>query len=310
VPVRRWLVAAWRSEKWGWRAARLLLLVYAGCVLLLVLFESSFLYHPARYVAGDAAAWDVAAAPGGAEGDLVPAIEDVELVAEDGVRLHGWYAAPRRSVRGKPAPVPSDTVLLYLHGNAGNVTHRHETIRGLVTLPAHVFVLDWRGYGKSEGVPSEAGLYRDARAAWRYLTEKRGWRPDRIVLFGESLGGAPAVQLATEVEPAGLVMQAAFTSVPDRARELFPFVPGFLVRNRMDNLSKIRRVRCPTLFLHSRSDEVIPFTHGRRLFEAAPTPKRFYEVPGAGHNDMDRVGGAAYRRVLREFARECATSAG
>jgi fermentation-respiration switch protein FrsA (DUF1100 family) len=201
--------------------------------------------------------------------------------------------------------VPADTVILYLHGNAGNVTHRYDSITGLVTLPARVFIVDWRGYGKSEGSPSEQGLYRDARAAWRYLIERKGVRPEQIVLLGESVGGAPALQLATEVEPAGVILQGAFTSLPDMAREQFPFVPRFVVRTRMDNIGKIARVSCPKLILHAPADEVVPFAHGQRLFEAARPPKQFYVVEGAGHNDMDIVGGAAYLRTLGTFIAAC-----
>lgn len=309
-PLRaRDLAAAfWRSDKLGWRAARVLLLVYGSLLLVLMLLENSLVFQPTKYPGGD---WSVAQAhPASSvpEGKIVPRIEDCEIVTDDAVRLHGWYATPVRGTKNGTllAPVAPSMTILYLHGNAGNITSRRDSLEGLVTLPANVFIIDWRGYGKSEGRPSENGLYRDARAAWRFLTHERGEDPARIVILGESLGNAPAIVLASEEKPAGLVVQAAFTSLPDMARHLYPFVPRFLVRTRMDNLGRIGRVRCPTLFVHSKTDEVIPYEQGRKLFDAAPEPKRFYTVEGAGHNDLDIVGGDDYLHTLRDFAADCA----
>ena len=166
-PLRALAAAFWRSEKLGWRAARLLLATYAGVLLMLVLLENSLIFHPTKYPGGD---WDAARArPASSvpEGRIVPRIEAVELVTDDGVRLHCWYAAPvKKEKNGALAPVAPAATILYLHGNAGNVTSRYESLERLVTLPVNVFIPDWRGYGKSEGSPSEAGLYRDARAAW------------------------------------------------------------------------------------------------------------------------------------------------
>jgi fermentation-respiration switch protein FrsA (DUF1100 family) len=206
---------------------------------------------------------------------------------------------------GTFVPVAATVTILYLHGNAGNIANRRDALERLVTLPASVFIVDWRGYGKSEGSPSEDGLYRDARAAWRYLTQEKHEPPGRIILLGESLGNAPAILLATEQNPAGLIVQAAFSSLPDMARHLYPFVPRFLVRTRMDNLARINRVRCSTLFVHSETDEVVPYEQGKKLFDAAPEPKQFYTVEGAGHNDLDSVGGDDYLRALRKFAANC-----
>ncbi|MFL6229240.1 MAG: alpha/beta hydrolase, partial [Pyrinomonadaceae bacterium] len=183
----------------------------------------------------------------------------------------------------------------------GNVTHRRDIIDLLVGLPVNVLIIDYRGYGKSEGVPSEEGLYEDARAAWDYLTNARGVRADRIVIYGESLGGAVAVDLASKVKPCGLVVQSSFTSIADMAAELMPLVPHFVIRTKMDSREKIARVSCPKLFVHSPADDVVPYKLGRRLFEAAPEPKRFYEIKGAPHNLTYEIGGAPYLNALEDF---------
>jgi hypothetical protein len=196
-------------------------------------------------------------------------------------------------------------VLLFFHGNAGNVAYRYDLLRRLVTIPAQVLAVDYRGYGRSEGMPSEAGLYRDARAAWEFLSAARGVPAERIVIFGKSLGGAPAVDLASQVAPAGLVVQSSFTSIPDIAATLMPLIPRALIRTRMDSLAKIATVRCPKLFIHGSADEIVAYAMGRRLFDAAPGPKRFFDVPGASHNETHVVGGEAYLGALRDFVSEC-----
>jgi fermentation-respiration switch protein FrsA (DUF1100 family) len=196
-------------------------------------------------------------------------------------------------------------VLLWFHGNAGNLAHRADLMLELARLPAQVFIVDYRGYGRSDGRPSEEGLYRDARAAWRYLRDQGGVEADRIVILGKSLGGAAAVDLAAEVSPAGLILESSFVSVPEMAARHYPFIPRWFVRTKMDSLSKIERVRCPILVIHSPDDEIVPYEQGRRLFEAAGGDKRFLEVPGAHHNELWLVGGADYLRALREFLLDC-----
>jgi len=175
------------------------------------------------------------------------------------VRLHGWWI--RRIGSGD-----DDPVLLFFHGNAGNLSHRAELLFELaIRVPARVFVVGYRGYGRSEGRPSEDGLYRDARAAWRHLTGEGGLPPDRIVIFGKSLGGAVAIDLATEVDPGGLIVESSFTSIPDMAGKHYPFVPKFMVRTRMNSLAKITTISCPKLFIHSKADRVVPYALGRKL---------------------------------------------
>ena len=295
--LQRFFARLWRDTGTGWRLARIVLLLAAAVPVVFVVFESRFIYFPAKYPEGD---WR-AREPRAVEGRTVARVEDVWLVAEDGVRLHAWHGAPVVGRAGALDAVATDRAVLFLHGNAGNVSHRYEIVEDFAALPAHVLALDYRGYGRSEGSPSEDGLYRDARAAWDYLTKTRGVPASRVVIYGESLGGAVAVDLAARVRPCALVVQSSFTSIADMAAEVMPFVPRFLVRTKMNSLEKIARVRAPVLVVHSPADDVVPYKLGRKLYDAAPEPKRFYEIKGASHNLTHEIGGAAYLDALREF---------
>jgi fermentation-respiration switch protein FrsA (DUF1100 family) len=257
--------------------AGLTLLAVAGAF---VLFERNFIYFPTR-------AHDSVPAEYGLAG------EEALLTAEDGVRIHGWFL---------PALDARVTVLL-AHGNAGNISHRLDRARLLqLWLGAGVFLFDYRGYGRSEGTPDEDGTYRDARAAYRHLTEARRIPSERLILFGESLGSAVALDLAVSHPCRGLILESPFTSIRDMARVVLPFLPvGPLLRTRYDNISKITRLRVPLLVLHGEDDEIVPLAQGRRLFAAAPEPKRFFAIPGAGHNDTYVGGGEAYWRALADF---------
>ena len=258
--------------------------------------ENSFLYFPSRYPVGD---WNVDPRPADAGGP-VPWIEDCSFKAADGVILHGWFARPHAA--GKPVEAP--LVLLWFHGNAGNITDRYDHLCTLIRIPVQVFIVDYRGYGKSGGSPSEKGLYLDAEAAWDFLLKEKGFKSEQVIVFGESLGGAVAADLAARVRPAALILQSTFTSVPDMAARHYPFIPRFLIRTRMDSLSKIARVTCPKLFIHGGDDEIVPYALGRRLHDAAPSPKRILDIPGATHNDVYLVGGEAYLDGLRAFLSE------
>jgi fermentation-respiration switch protein FrsA (DUF1100 family) len=191
--------------------------------------------------------------------------------------------------------------VLFFHGNAGNLSHRADMLLRLTRPGVNVLIIDYRGYGRSQGRPSEQGLYADATAAWTFLTAERGVDEDRIVLFGKSLGGAVAIDLAARVAPAGVIAQSAFTSVPDMAARHYPFVPRMLVRTKMDSLAKIAGVSCPKLFVHSTGDEIVPYAMGRRLYDAAAEPKTFFEVRGAGHNETWLAGGEEYYRAINDF---------
>lgn len=276
-----------------------MLLTFLGfivCAMIgIMFFESSFIYFPSRYPEGE---WSIS------DNDTAFRIEDVYFRATDNVNLHGWYCAPlQRSESGAP-----EMVILFLHGNAGNISHRRELVGGLMNASTNVFIIDYRGYGRSEGLPSEQGLYADARGAWNYLTVERNIGANRIVVMGESLGGAVAIQLATEVQPAGLIVQSSFTSIGDMAQRVIPFVPRFLLRTKMNSLERIARVECPKLFIHSRTDEIVPFEMGRRLFDAASEPKQFYIIERASHNETDIIGGAEYFDRINTFIQSCATS--
>ena len=161
--------------------------------------------------------------------------------------------------------------------------------------------MDYRGYGRSEGSPDEDGVYADAMAAWRYLLDDRGVAPSSVIIYGFSLGGAVAVDLASRVEAAGLVVQSSFTCVPDMAAAIFPLVPRALVRTQMDSAGKILAVSGPKLFIHSPRDELVPYRLGKKLYEAAGEPKAFYVVEGAGHNDTFLAGGQGLLSTLLEF---------
>lgn len=268
--------------------------VMACATLGIMFFESSFIYFPTRYPQGD---WSVS------DRGASFRIEDVYFKAADNVNLHGWYCAPQQI----DEPGAAETIILFLHGNAGNISHRRELIGGLINAHARVFIIDYRGYGRSEGLPSEQGLYADARGAWNYLTVERNIGANRIVIFGESLGGAVAIQLATEVQPAGLIVQSSFTSIGDMARRVMPFAPRFLLRTKMNSLERIGRVQCPKLFIHSRTDEIAPFEMGRRLFDAASEPKHFYIIERASHNETNIIGGAQYFDRINHFIQSCVT---
>ena len=273
------------------RRVAILLAIFATMILLMALFERSLIFFPTRYPDG---MWDTEAAARGSG----CVIEDHFFTAGDGTRLHGWWC---RRLDAKP----DEAVLLFFHGNAGNLSHRADLLIELATrTPASVFVVGYRGYGRSEGRPKEAGLYLDARAAWTHLTELSGVRSDRIVIFGKSLGGGVAVDLALEAPAAGLIVESSFTSIPDMAGAHYPFVPKFLVRTQMNSVVKVPYVSMPKLFIHSRQDRVVPFQLGRALFEAASQPKRFHEVVGAGHNETWLVGGNEYFGALSQFISE------
>ena len=264
-----------------------------------MIFERKFIYFPVRYPEGD---WSRPEEPDRSV-QPYPRVEDAYFKAEDGVTIHGWYCTPCRLVDGRDAPVPTEAVLLYLHGNAGNISHRYDQVHLLMFLGVAVFIVDYRGYGRSGGKPSERGIYRDARAAWNWLTAERGIAPDRIVVLGKSLGGAVAIDLAADAtcDPAGLIAESTYTSVADMARRVMPIIPASCIRTKMDSLAKISRVSCPKLFVHSPVDEVVPFELGCRLYDAAAEPKQFYQVDGARHNETAQVGGKPYMRQLQAF---------
>lgn len=224
-------------------------------------------------------------------GDMGWAFEEVWLEPAEGERTHAWWM-PVEEMRG---------AVLFSHGNAGTMADRLDFAANLRDLGVGVFFYDYGGYGNSSGRPSEARCYDDIRAAWQWLTEEKDLAPGGIVLMGRSLGGGPTIQLATEVAPAGVIVESSFTSIPDVAAETFWFLPvRRLVRHRMDNAAKIGAIEAPILILHSPGDHIIPYRHGERLYQAATEPKRFHEMRG-GHNDGWYLSYPEYGRTLGKF---------
>ena len=217
--------------------------------------------------------------------------EEVHFAASDGTKLWGWF------IPGKPGGL----TLLFCHGNAGNLTHRMSSILSFHKLGLSVFIFDYRGYGKSEGVPSERGTYADVEGAWAYLCEEKKIAPPQIIVFGRSLGGAMATYIAHKEKPRALVVESTFTSVPDVAAQVYPWIPvRLLVRIKYPNKDRIGQIQCPVMIIHSPQDEVIPYSHGERLFELAVEPKKFLPILG-GHGDGFVVSKEKYRQGWSEF---------
>lgn len=242
----------------------ILALAYGSLAALLFLFQERLAYYPqiGREILTTPRAHGMA-------------YEALSLASADGERLDAWFV-PVPQARG---------VVLFLNGNAGNRSHRLDSIAMFHRLGYEVLIFDYRGYGRSSGKPTEPGLYRDAEAAWRYLVGPRGADPRRIVVFGESLGGALAADLAARETPGALVLASAFTSAPDLAADLFPWLPArWLTRLRYDTLAAVAGFPGPVLVAHSPDDEIVPFRHGLRLHAAATGPRALLRLAG-GHND-------------------------
>jgi len=254
-----------------------ILIAWLIVVAVSMIFEESLIFFPMRYPEGD---WKPLGLP----------FEDAWFHADDGVRLHGWYAAsdqPR-------------AVVLFCHGNAGNVTHRAEQMRVLRELAGvSVLVFDYRGYGRSDGKPNETGLRADARAARAWLAQRAGIPESEIVVIGRSVGGAVAVDLAARDGARALVLESTFTSIPDMAARHYPWLPvGRLLRNRFDSLAKIGDYHGPLLQSHGNADTIFPYRFGQGLFDAANEPKTFITLPGSDHNDPQN---RQYYAALIEF---------
>jgi len=217
--------------------------------------------------------------------------EDVTLETSDGLKLHGWYV-PAAQARG---------VVLFLHGNAGNISHRLDSIAIFHELGLDTLIIDYRGYGRSQGKPSERGIYLDAEAAWHYLVSSRGVAADRVIVFGRSLGGAVAAWLANQYTPAALIIESSFSSALDIARKLYPFMPVRLITRLEFPVSlHVSRLQCPLLVVHSRDDEIIPFTMAEAIYESAAEPKSLLEIWG-DHNNGFLLSRDRYLSGLNEF---------
>jgi len=217
--------------------------------------------------------------------------ESITITTSDDIRLHGWFV-PAEKARG---------VMLFFHGNAGNISHRLELLEIFHNLGLSSLIIDYRGYGQSQGKVTEQGTYLDAEAAWQYLTKGRSIPAENIVIFGMSLGGPIAANLAARRQPGGLIIGSAFTSVPDMGAHLYPILPvRLLSRFRYDTRESLQSVSCPVLVIHSREDEIIPYKNGTILFEAAKEPKSFLEIHGS-HNEGFLTSGKLYIEGLDNF---------
>lgn len=262
----------------------LVAMVYGAMLLFIFFYQNNLLYLPQI---------------GGREMEATPedvglAYDSVTLTTSDQVELDGWFL-PVEQARG---------VVLFCHGNAGNISHRLDSLQIFHDLGYSVLIFDYRGYGRSQGKPTEEGTSRDAEAAWQYLANERQIDPGRIVLFGRSLGAAVAAQLATVHTPGALIVESCFTSVPDMAAKLYPLLPvRLLSRLHYNVVDYLQQISCPLLVIHSPDDEIIPFSHGKRLFAAGKPPKKFLKLKG-GHNEGFLVSGHAYAQGLAAFLTE------
>jgi uncharacterized protein len=228
--------------------------------------------------------------------------EDIFFTTHDGIRLHGWFV-PHRDAK---------STLVWFHGNAGNISHRVENLKLLhERVKTNIFIFDYRGYGRSEGQPSEEGTYLDGAAALDLIGKRIGDASGKnTILFGRSLGAAVAAEMATRFSSQALILESPFISIPAMARVIFPYVPlGVFLRTKYDVREKIKRIKAPLLVLHGDHDEIVPFEHGKIVFEAAPQPKKFFAITGAAHNDTYVVGGENYFRQIRQFIDETSAAA-
>ncbi len=264
-----------------------LVIVVAGALLsicvTLYFYQTKLVFYPTR---------EFAITPS----QLQLPYEDVYINVTAKERIHGWYFRADIPDSDKKGPVA-----LFCHGNAGNISHRLETAELILNLGASILLFDYRGYGKSDGSPSEENVYADAEACYQWLLDHKGVDPDQIILFGRSMGGAVTIELARRVKCGGLVIESSFTSATEMGKRMFPLFPiKYLLRYKFDSIRKIGALTCPVLVMHSPDDEIIPFEMGRQLFTAAKEPKRFVTLRG-GHNEREYLTDSIYTNALRDL---------
>jgi len=273
-----------------------LFIAYLGLGVILYILQPVFLYSPMR---------EVLYTPAG----LGLEFEDVVFTSEDGLRLSGWYIPAPLAGRNLAASEQAgdstlrglaknlEFTILFCHGNGGNIMHRLDSINIFYNLGLNCFIFDYRGYGTSQGRPSEKGTYLDATAAYKWLTEKKKVSPDNIIVFGRSLGGSIATHLASKVAIRTLVIESTFTSYADMGRKFYPYMPvRQFARFSYRTIDYIKDVHCPVMIIHSRNDEIVPFEFGLDLYEAANEPKEFVEIHGS-HNDGFLVSSEIYQKA-------------
>jgi fermentation-respiration switch protein FrsA (DUF1100 family) len=253
-------------------------IMYGVFCLYLYLMQDRMIFYPVRKLTAKPA-------------DIGLQYESVSLTTSDGIKLHGWFV-PANDEKG---------ALLFFHGNAGNISHRLESLKIFHDLDLTTLIIDYRGYGESQGAISEKGTYLDAEAGWDYLTQVKGIAPQKVIVFGRSLGAAIAAYIAGREKPAGLILESAFTSVPDMGASMYPYIPvRLLSRYKYDTRKALQTVTCPVLVVHSPQDDIIPYENGLQLYESARQPKRLLEIRG-DHNEGFYRSGEIYTDGLDEF---------
>ncbi len=259
---------------------------WVGVSLLIYFYQARLIFHPTRELTTTPA-------------DQGLAYVDAAIGSTDGETLHGWFV---------PHPRAAGTVL-FLHGNAGNISDRPLTLERLHAMGLNVLMLDYRGYGRSTGQPSAKGTIVDARAAWHYLIQEQNQRAKDIIIYGRSLGGAVAIELASQTSPRAVIVESTFTSLSDMAADIYPYLPTrLLLRHRYPSVTTIAKLEAPLLIVHSDDDELIPPQHGQRLFDAATPPKQFYRLTGS-HNRAFIEAGDTYYETMQRFIVATQTSA-
>ena len=267
-----------RILKMIWSVLAVLVIAYLGLGIILYFMQPSFLYVPTAEVLY------------GPE-QLGLDFEDVRLQTEDDVKLAGWFIPAENA----------EFTLLFCHGNGGNISHRLDSINIFNKLGLNCLIFDYRGYGNSEGKPSEEGTYRDAMTAYKWLLQKKNLPAKKIIIFGRSLGGSIAAYLASKVEAKGLIIESGFTSYVDVGQKFYPYMAVKLFASYgYKTIDYVRSVNCPVLMIHSRDDEIIPFEFGLKLYEVANEPKEFIEIIGS-HNDGFLYSGEAYQQGLTKW---------
>jgi fermentation-respiration switch protein FrsA (DUF1100 family) len=253
-------------------------MMYGAFCLYLYMMQGRMIFYPVRKLTS-------------APTDIGLHYESVSLTTSDGIKLHGWFV-PAAAEKG---------ALLFFHGNAGNISHRLDSLKIFHDLGLSTLIIDYRGYGESDGSISEKGTYVDADAAWDYLARVKDFKEREIIVFGRSLGGAVAAHVASLKRPGGLILESAFTSVPDMGARMYPYLPvRFLSRFKYDARKALQSVTCPVLIIHSPQDDIIPFENGLQLYKSARQPKRFLEIRG-DHNEGFYVSGKMYIHGINDF---------
>jgi fermentation-respiration switch protein FrsA (DUF1100 family) len=269
----------WWVRKLLWPAARIIVMVYVGAVVMGFLFQNRLIYFPSRTIEQT-------------PGDIGLEFEEVSLTAADGVKLAAWYV---------PAAQKDARTLVFCHGNAGNISHRLDKLAIFHGLGASVLIFDYRGYGASSGKPDEKGTYLDAAAAYGWAIGVKEVLPKDVIAYGESLGGSIAAHLASGNECGGLILDSAFTSAADVGKWHYPWLPvRWMMGSKYDTTAAMGKVGCPVLVIHSRDDEIVPFDMGQELFRMAKEPKKFVEISG-GHNEGFVESEEAYTRGLSNW---------